>query len=84
MLAEVTRILEKYKNIIHDIIVLKSSFEFCGFTWVGRNGNMVAHEIAALCNRNELRGNWIHHLHASLRRFIDLDAQIEVGMEMLD
>lgn len=39
------------QGIISDIIFLRSTFESCGFTWIRREGNKVAHEIATLCNR---------------------------------
>lgn len=39
---------EELREIIDDIKLLSSNFVNCGFTWVSRDGSIVAHSIAAL------------------------------------
>ncbi|KAJ1395658.1 Ribonuclease H-like superfamily [Sesbania bispinosa] len=39
-------------GIVLDIRAWASEFDSCGFTWVRRSGNMVAHRLAALALRN--------------------------------
>lgn len=46
------------RNIIQDVLILKAKFQKCGFTWVGRNGNKLAHSLALLEFRDALPQNW--------------------------
>lgn len=71
-----TKEFREIQNIIHDIIFIKTSFSSCGFTWVKRTGNKVAHQIAALAKSNMLQGNWVMNLPESLQKVILEDARM--------
>lgn len=45
--------------IISDINFFKDQISKCGFTWTGRDGNQVAHEMARLALTNQLPSNWV-------------------------
>lgn len=63
------------KNIINDVMKLKSQFQHCEFTWTARRGNGVAHCIASLADQGELCGNWFSNPPERLRRAITFDTQ---------
>lgn len=44
-------------QLLQDIWFLKGSFRRCGFTWVARSGNMLAHTIAKLEHSGSLPNN---------------------------
>lgn len=50
--------IRELNNIVNDILNIKLSFLACHFTWVRREGNRVAHQIAALGKSNLLHGRW--------------------------
>lgn len=45
------------QTIINDIHKIKAQIWNWGFTWTGRDGNCVAHEIAQLTSTNQLPSN---------------------------
>lgn len=63
------------EGIVQDIKSLKQDFNRCGFTWVKREGNTVADQIAALAASGELRRNWTSLPPDTLRREIEKDSR---------
>lgn len=62
-------------NILQDVWVSKQSFSRCGFTWVSRQGNKVAHLAAALADKGDLPFNWSVVLPAPLKAAVQVDVQ---------
>lgn len=51
-------------NIVVDILAYTQTLRDCGFTWVAKEGNRVAHLIAKLSLQSVLPPNWRwHHPH---------------------
>lgn len=48
----------KIMAITRDIRRLKMHFQTCGFTWIGRSGNSLAHTLAQMTQRSSLPRNW--------------------------
>lgn len=46
-------------TVIRDIQTLKQGFSFCGFSWVSRKSNELAHNIAHLASKNALPPSWV-------------------------
>lgn len=46
-------------NILQDINRLRRNFHICGFTWVGRQGNLLAHAVAELVRQSGLPRDWV-------------------------
>lgn len=44
--------------IIRDVGIMKEKIHKCGFTWIGRDGNSLAHTLAQMTQRNSLPNNW--------------------------
>ncbi|RYR47301.1 hypothetical protein Ahy_A07g033241 [Arachis hypogaea] len=59
--------------ILDDILDLARNISNCGFTWVPREGNGLAHEVAKLTVDSSLQQNWLmckpqnHHEHLEKR-----------------
>lgn len=60
-------------NVVKDIIALKNRFQSAGFTWVSREGNKVAHQIAHLGGKGLLPSNWVWNLPHSLISLLQAD-----------
>lgn len=65
--------IREIQNIVHDVQLIKGDFESMGFTWAGRKGNIVAHEIPSLCSHNMLNGNWVYNPPPTLKRLIEVE-----------
>lgn len=50
------------RAILEDIWKTKQQFEFCGFTWTSRQGNQLAHHIAAMAKEKMLPPNWTYNI----------------------
>ncbi|XP_025678982.1 uncharacterized protein [Arachis hypogaea] len=50
--------IAKIQVILDDILELARNISNCGFTWVPREGNALAHEVAKLTADGSLRQNW--------------------------
>lgn len=62
--------------ILEDIWCLKQRFEKCGVTWTQRQGNQVAHVVAALTRDNLLPQNWTYIIPDSVKSFIEKDRRV--------
>lgn len=60
-------------NISQDINALRSNFEFCGLTWVARQGNICAHMVADLHRQSLLPTGWIFRPPSLLRAVLVKD-----------
>lgn len=60
-------------SIMQDVFSLKNNFQRCGFTWVNRSGNELAHQIAALASRDLLPHNWIFNQPLVVKNQISKD-----------
>ncbi|RYR13322.1 hypothetical protein Ahy_B04g070381 isoform B [Arachis hypogaea] len=56
--------------ILQDILHLVGGIPNCGFTWVPREANSLAHEVAKLTGHGTLRQNWIMHRPLSIRNIL--------------
>lgn len=56
-----------------DIGALKRGFQSAAFTWIGREGNQVAHLLAKLAKTGNLPLNWTWNLPSSLSSTVDVD-----------
>lgn len=63
------------KGIVQDILQYKSQFQNCGFTWVAKGGNMVAHQIAKLKMQGILPVHWRWNHPPSLQGLIANDME---------
>lgn len=45
-------------SLVKDVLGFKDKFQFLGFTWVSKVGNMVAHNIASLASNQSLPLSW--------------------------
>lgn len=63
-------------SLIGDIQCLKTRFQKIGFTWVPREGNKVAHQIAALASHHNLPACWTWRPPPSLSSLIQKDKQL--------
>lgn len=61
------------QNIVGDIRALKRGFQSAAFTWIGREGNQVAHLLAKLAKIGNLPLNWTWNLPSSLSSAVDVD-----------
>lgn len=59
--------------IMDDIMHMKLEFEECVFTWVGREANIAAHELAFLSSQQLLQDNWWINIPRTLQSSLDLD-----------
>lgn len=66
---------EEIRNIITDIISLKSQFQQCGFTWTTREGNGVAHCIASMADNGDFPRNWMSNPPPMIRKAMVFDLQ---------
>lgn len=55
---------------VTDINNIRATMSNCGITWVGREGNTVAHEVARLAPKGLLTSNWTTQPPDSLRKAI--------------
>lgn len=62
-------------SIVQDILQLKQNVRNCGFTWVGRSGNKLAHTLAKMAHRDSLPTNWRWNLPLQLKLIVDLEAR---------
>ncbi|KAJ1408301.1 Ribonuclease H-like superfamily [Sesbania bispinosa] len=53
------RSVAQIKLIVEDILTVASGFTHCGFTWVQRQGNSVAHKVAKECLSGSLSSFWM-------------------------
>lgn len=67
--------------ILQDIWNMSLSFQVVGFTWAKREGNLVAHTIAALMQSGSLATNWKYRPPPTLRDAIIRDKKCIVGDE---
>lgn len=58
------------KAITRDISRLKEQFQTCGFTWIGKLGNSLAHTLAEMNARNSLPRNWRWNLPQSVQDIV--------------
>lgn len=65
------------QNLVADILYMKQAFQSCGFTWVARSGNGVAHLLASLASRDVLPGHWRWRLPDSLKTLVDGEKRIQ-------
>ncbi|KAL4293355.1 hypothetical protein AHAS_Ahas18G0119800 [Arachis hypogaea] len=56
--------------ILQDILHLVRGIPNCGFTWVPREANSLAHEVAKLTGHGTLSQNWIMHRPLSIRNIL--------------
>lgn len=63
------------RAILEDIKVLKRDFLHCGFTWIPRERNGVAHMVAQLAKQNKLKQNWVMDPPYDLRIALDRDSR---------
>lgn len=52
------RNIGEIQALVHDINELRRGMEHCEITWIKREANSVAHELAALASRNLLHHDW--------------------------
>lgn len=45
-------------SLVKDVLAFKDKFQFLGFTWVSKVGNMVAQNIASLASNQSLPLSW--------------------------
>lgn len=60
-------------NIVDDIIHFAQELSWCGFTWVKRQGNSVAHLLAELTMSNAIPLHWRWNHPPALQRCLHLD-----------
>lgn len=60
-------------NIITDIQILKGRFQQAGFTWVSRQGNQAAHQVALLASRGHLPRSWAWNPSPIIQTLINTD-----------
>lgn len=58
------------RAITRDIGRLKEQFQTCGFTWIGRSGNSLAHTLADMNARNSLPRHWRWNLPHSVQDIV--------------
>lgn len=63
-------------TLIKDILSIKSKLQRIGFTWVPREGNQVAHQIALLASHNCLPVNWTRSPPSCLLALIQKDQHV--------
>ncbi|XP_057445027.1 uncharacterized protein LOC130737292 [Lotus japonicus] len=63
-------------SIVADILNLRRHFQWCGFSWIPRNSNKVAHEIAKLNYLNDLGPYWLFSLHPAVKSAVIHDARL--------
>lgn len=64
-------VIGEIQNLVADIFHMKVNFQACGFTWVERSGNGVAHLLAALTSHDALPINWRWSLPKSMKALIE-------------
>lgn len=63
-------------TLVRDILCIKRNFQRIGFTWVPREGNQVAHQIALLASQYSLPVNWTRSPTSWLLALIQKDQQV--------
>lgn len=61
------------RTVLEDIWRLKEQLHSCGFTWTERQGNELAHQIAALARVNRLPLNWTYNIPSSVNFILQKD-----------
>ncbi|XP_057720418.1 uncharacterized protein LOC130934913 [Arachis stenosperma] len=59
--------------VLDDIRHLTRGIPNCGFTWVPREANSLAHEVARLTHQGALHQNWVMHKPISIRNILRKD-----------
>lgn len=59
--------------LVQDVLQIKEQFQSCGFTWVARGGNKVAHQIALLNMQGNLPLHWRWNHPDSLQLLLNRD-----------
>ncbi|XP_025651809.1 uncharacterized protein [Arachis hypogaea] len=59
--------------VLDDIRHLARGIPSCGFTWVPREANSLAHEVARLTYQGTLHQNWVMHKPISIRNVLRKD-----------
>ncbi|KAJ1413116.1 Ribonuclease H superfamily [Sesbania bispinosa] len=67
------KLIAEIQVIVNDIHTLSASFILCGFTWVQRNGNQVAHEVARSHSIGGLQPCWVSNHPPWLKNLLPLD-----------
>lgn len=71
------------RAILEDIWKLKQELSRCGFTWTRRQGNELAHQIAALGRSNRLNQDWTYNIPSSIKSILRKD-QRSIRVEGLE
>lgn len=61
------------RAIVEDISQIKQNFVECGFTWTDRQGNGLAHHVAAMAKENLLPPNWTYNITNSVNVILQKD-----------
>lgn len=64
------------ESVVQDIIQIKSQFQCCGFTWVARGGNQVAHQIAKMKMLGSLPIHWRWYHPVVIQNLISKDKNL--------
>lgn len=73
----------KILTLVKDIQCIKKKFVKMGFTWVPREGNGVAHQIAFLVSQKLLPVNWVLNQPNSLYAIIQKEKQIQLQTDVV-
>ncbi|KAJ1414557.1 Ribonuclease H-like superfamily [Sesbania bispinosa] len=70
------RVLAEIKGIVEDILTVADGFLRCGFTWVQRQANTVAHLLAQNAYAGSLPVNWLASQPDWLRHALIMDCSV--------
>ncbi|KAL4327020.1 hypothetical protein AHAS_Ahas13G0058300 [Arachis hypogaea] len=63
------------ERILKDIQCFASEIPKSGFTWISREGNFLAHQVAKKCLKDELTADWTWNLKGDLKQIAFLEAR---------